>query len=77
MKKIRSGEITTCIFETFKRSVMLYSFHIYQTASGTAMDTMCTCQPYQSELPHWKCVLRCCANFPYIAIPSKKPDKHQ
>ena len=43
--------------------------HIYAKSSGMAKATMCTYTRSDHALPHWKCVLRCCANYSCINIP--------
>ena len=53
---------------------MTYGCHIYQTESDMAMAKMCTYPPSQHELPHWKCVLRCCEDCLCIDIPSQESD---
>ena len=65
-----------CISETYKNSVILNGWHIYQTASDMAMEKMWAYPPSQHALPHWSCMLRCCVNFPPINIPRKKLYKH-
>ena len=32
--------------------------------------------PSQHEWSHWKCVMCCCSNFPYVYFPGKKLDRH-
>ena len=50
--------------------------HIYAKSYDMAQATMCTYPQYDHELPHWKCVLRCCAYCPFINIPDQKTDNH-
>ena len=49
--------------------------HIYAKASDTANATMCTNTHSDHALPHWKCVLRCCANCPCINLPDQETTK--
>ena len=56
------------LFETNKNSFIPHGSHIYAKASDMDMDTMCAYPTYQHPLPHWKCVLHCCANFPHIDL---------
>ena len=49
---------------------------MYEIAENMAMGTMCAYTPYQDALPHWKCVLRCCSNFPHIDLSDQEPDRH-
>ena len=58
-------------FETYKNSVIPHRHHIYQTASDIYMSKICAYTQSHHALPHWKCVLRCCDNFPHIDIPSQ------
>ena len=65
----RSGEKDNSLFETYKNSVMPHGRYIYAAADGIDMATMCAYTQSQHELPHWKCVLRCCSNFPCTDLP--------
>ena len=38
--------------------------------------TMCTYPQSEHALPHWKCVYRCCAEFPCINIPDQETTKN-
>ena len=40
------------------------------------MATMCIYPPYQHALPHWKCVLRYCANYLHIDNTGQESDRH-
>ena len=48
--------------------------HIYAKASDMANVTMCEYPQYDHTLPHWKYVLRCCANCPCNNIPDQETD---
>ena len=72
----RSGEIVTCLFETYRNSVIPHGHHIYATTSDIAMAKMCAYPPYLYALPHWKFVLRCFSNFPLIDIPGQGSDRY-
>ena len=37
-------------------------------------DTMCTYPQSNHALPHWKCVLRCCAKCASINLPDQEKD---
>ena len=67
----RSGKKPNRLFDTYKNSVMPHGSHIYATAAGMAMATMCAYPPPQHALTHWKCVLHCCCNFPCIDLPDQ------
>ena len=67
----RSGEKSHHIYTTYKNTVMPHGSHIYATASYMANSTMCTYPQSEHSLPHWKCVLRCCADCPCINIPDQ------
>ena len=49
--------------------------HIYATVSDMDMGTMCEYSPSQHALSHWKCVLRCCANFPRLDLSGQSSDR--
>ena len=51
-QKIRSGEIASRIFETYKNYVKPNGCHIHTTESDTAMATICTCTSLHHEIPH-------------------------
>ena len=58
----RSVEKAHHIYTTYKITVLPHGRHIYAKASDMANSTMCTYPQSVHALPHWKCVLRCCAN---------------
>ena len=72
----RSGEITSCIFETCNNYVIPHGVHVYQKEYYMDIATMCDYPLTHHALPHWRCVLRCCVNFPYISTPSQESDNH-
>ena len=49
--------------------------HIYAKASNMENATMCTYPQSDHALPHWKCVMRWCSEFPYINIPYQETNK--
>ena len=53
---------------------MPHGRHIYSNASDMAQATMCTYPESDHALPHWKCVLRCCANCLCINLPDQETD---
>ena len=56
---------------------MPHGRHIYAKAYDMAKATMCANSQSDHALPHWKCVLRCCAQCPSINIPDQEiDDKH-
>ena len=56
---------------------MPHGRHIYAKAYDMAKETMCAYSQSDHALPHWKCVLRCCAQCPSINIPDQETDdKH-
>ena len=55
---------------------MSHGCHIYDTSADMVMTKMYAYPPSQHALPRWKCVLHCCANFPYIDIPDQESDRH-
>ena len=71
----RSGERAHQIYTTYKNTVMPHGSHIYATASDMENATMCAYPQSENSLPHWKCVLRCCADCPCINIPDQETTK--
>ena len=47
---------------------MPHGRHIYAKTSDMAKATMCTYPHSDHALPHWECVLRYCAECPYINL---------
>ena len=54
---------------------MPHGHHIYTKAYDMSNSTMCTYPNYDHALPHWKGVLRCCAECPHINLPYKETNK--
>ena len=52
-----------------------HGHHIYSKASDMENATMCIYPQSNHALPHWKYVVRCCADFPCINIPDQEIDK--
>ena len=48
--------------------------HIYSKVYDMSQVKMCTYPQSDHALPHWKCVLRCCAEFPCINLPDQEMD---
>ena len=71
----RSGEKAHNIYTTYKNTVMPHGRHIYAKASDIANATMNTYPNSDNALPHWKCVLRCCYECPYINIHYQERNK--
>ena len=69
-KKIR-------IYETYKNTVMPHGCHIYTKAYDMTKATMCANSQSDHALPHWKCILRCCAQCPRIIIPDQLTDDNR
>ena len=56
---------------------MPHGSHIYSKALDMPNATMCTYPQSEHALPHWKCVLRFCADCPCINIPDQEvSNKH-
>ena len=70
----RSSEKSHNIYETYKNIVMPHGRHIYANVYDTAKATMCTYTQSDHALQHWKCVLRFCADCPYINLTEKETD---
>ena len=71
-KNIRSSEMDNILFETYKKYFMPHGCLIYQTESDRDMSTICAYTPSQHELPHCKCVLRCCEKISHIYLPGQE-----
>ena len=70
----RSGEKSNRTYETYKNLVMKHGRHIYAKSYGMAKVKMCTHSQSYHALPHWECVLRCCAKCPDIYLPDQETD---
>ena len=55
---------------------MPHGNHMFKISSDMAMTTMCAYPSSKYALPHWKFVLRCCAQFPCIYLQSPESDQH-
>ena len=66
------GKNKICIYETYKNTVMPHGRHIYAKSYAMAKETMCAYSQPDHELPHWKCVLRCCDKCPSINTPDQE-----
>ena len=75
VQNIKSSEISSRIFETYKNAVRSYGCHIYNTAGFMAMTKMCPCTSEHNGLPHRKYVLCCCNKFPIIFLPSQEANE--
>ena len=53
---------------------MSHGHHIYAKSSDMAKATMCKYPHPDHTLPHWKCVLRCCAKFTCVNPPDQETD---
>ena len=49
--------------------------HIYTKTSDMENATMCTYPQSDHALPHWKCVLRCCAECTHINLTDQEKIK--
>ena len=67
----RSCEKAHHIYVTYKNTVMPHGCHIYTKASDMEQATMYTYTQSGHAIPHWKCVLRCCDEYPY----NNRPDQ--
>ena len=53
---------------------MPHGSRIYAKASDFEKATMCVYTQSDHALPHWKCVLQCCAKCSSINIPDQETD---
>ena len=49
--------------------------HIYAKAYDMANAKMCAYPHSDHAIPHCKCLLRCCADFPCINFPDQEKNK--
>ena len=61
-------------YETYKNILMPHGGHIYSKVSDTEKATMCAYHQSDNELPHWKCVLRFCADCTCINLTDQETD---
>ena len=66
------GEKKIFIYEAYKNTVMPHGHHIYAKAYGMAKAKMYAYSHWDHVLPHWKCVLRCCAKCPSLNLPDQE-----
>ena len=59
----------------FHTSFYIPGSHIYAKASDMENAKICTYPQSEHALPHWKYVLRCCADCPCINIPDQEKEK--
>ena len=71
----RSGEIFSCIFETYKNAVQPHGCHIYNTSVDMAMETMFPCTSKHHGLSYCKCVLCCCDKYQIIVLTIQEANK--
>ena len=65
------------IYETYKNAIMPHGRHINAKTYDMAKETICANSQSDNALPHWKCVLRFCAQYPRTNIPGQETDdKH-
>ena len=51
---------------------MSHGHHIYAKASDMEESKMCVYPQSDHALPHWKCVLKCCAKCPSVNLPDQE-----
>ena len=54
---------------------MPHGHHMYAKESDMEKATIFTYPHSDHALPHWKCVLRCCADCPYINLTDQETNK--
>ena len=55
---------------------MPHGHNMYAKEYDVEKSTMCTYPQSDHALPHWKCILLCCAECPYINFPDQRSDKN-
>ena len=63
-------------YSRHKNSVITHGKYMFQKASNMAISRMCAYKYSNHELPHWECVLRCCAQCPNIDLKCPESDQH-
>ena len=53
---------------------MPHERHVYAKASDMEKATICTYPQSAHALTHWKFLLWCCVEFPYINLPDQETD---
>ena len=53
---------------------MTHGRHIYDKIYDMVKEKMCAYPQSDHVLPHWKCVLRCCAKFQSVNLPDQERD---
>ena len=53
---------------------MTYGSHIYAKLYDMTKETMCAYPQSYHVLPHWKCVLQCCAKCLSVNLPDQETD---
>ena len=53
---------------------MPHGRHIYAKLYDMEKSTMCAYPQSDHALPHWKCILRCCAQCPSINLSDQETD---
>ena len=62
------------MYETYTNIVMPHGRHIYTKASDMSKATMFAYPQSDHALPHWKCLLRCFAEYPCINITDQETE---
>ena len=70
----KSGGKLNRIYETYKNTAIPHGRHIYAKSYYMEKETICSYSQLDHELPHWKCVLRCCYKCPSINISDQETD---
>ena len=73
----RSGEITSCMFETYKNIVLVNGHHIHKTATFMVMSIMLYFPSDKNDMHHWKYLLHCCEKCPIIVILGQKLTRNE
>ena len=68
------GKNQIAYMKHIKNSVMLHGRHIYAKAYDMAKAKICEYLQSDHAIPHWKCVLQCCAKCPSIDLPDQETD---
>ena len=69
------GKKQICVYETYKNTVIPHGRSIYAKAYDMVTAKMCVYPRSDHVLPHWKCVLQCCAKCLGVNLPDQEKDE--
>ena len=70
--RTRSHQQNTLRVDTYRNQAFPDGDHLHKKASHAVFSTMCAFPDNNIDLPHWRCVLKCCDNCPNLFIPDEE-----